>query len=475
MAWPRTTERGRSEPAGPRWTLLTTRVGRRVFLLFVLSALIPVLGMGLVSYRNVSRHIRDLSEQRVRETAKAAGMAFIERVMAADGQLADYMDGRDRAGTPRGLSGGQSDMQGGRFLERVEVLQWPLGEGETGLDALDAGARERLEAGEPQLFLGGVDPTQSALRLLRLDAGNGSLYSADLRADSLLAASRIYAESLYGAGVCLILDPDRRVGCDEPIDAAFEAGSAPQTMERRGTWTWASGGEDYLVGYWTAFLSASFGAPAVVMAVAEHGEGLRVPAEAFSSAFLLAVALCMALVLAFSTLVIRRSLAPLERLKNAAQRLGRARYETRVEIDSGDEFEELADAFNGMAGRLTHQIGELRDLQVATIRALARAIDASSHWTRGHSERVAQLSVALGGEMDVDAEGLELMYRGGLLHDIGKIGVPAGVLDKDGSLTDEEFDLIRAHPMIGITILEPIAALAPLLPMVRSHHERLDG
>ncbi len=85
------------------------------------------------------------------------------------------------------------------------------------------------------------------------------------------------------------------------------------------------------------------------------------------------------------------------------------------------------------------------------------------------------MSVALAGEMGVDPEGLELIYRGGLLHDIGKIGVPAAILDKNGRLTAAEFDLIKAHPVIGVTILEPISALAPLLPMVRSHHERLDG
>ena len=435
--------------------------------------------MGLVSYRNVSSHIRSLSEQRVKETAKAAGMALIERLMAADGQLLDFMaagtaeggpaSGADRGESPRG----PDQAAAGRFLSRVSVAPWNGGEGLLEL-GLGAGVIPRIAQGEPQLLLSEGGEGQ-AFHLLRLGPEGARIYDADLVLDSILAASRIYAETQYGAGICLLTTQGVRVGCDPVIEASFTDPDHPATLDRRGTWMWEVEDQDYLGGYWTAFLSASFGAEPLVVAVAEHGEGLRVPARTFTSAFLLAVALCMAVVLAFSTLLIRRSLAPLERLKHAAQRLGHGRYETRVEINSGDEFEELAGAFNGMAGRLVDQIGELQDLHVGTIRALARAIDASSHWTRGHSERVAQLSVAIAGVMGHPQEDLDLIYRGGLLHDVGKIGVPGHVLDKDGKLTDEEFELIKAHPVIGTRILEPVTQLGPLLPMVRSHHERVDG
>lgn len=425
--------------------------------------------MGFVSYRNVSDHIRTLSEQRVRETSKAAGMAFIERLMAADGQLLDLME----AGEHSGL--GPADPSPGRFLHRVAVVPWEDAEALLGPSGAVEGARERLALGEPQLVVQRDAPAGGVFRLLRLDADRGAVYGADLVLDSILSASRIYAETQYGAGICLLTTDGARWSCDPPIDALFASPGRPERLARRGGWEWESEGQDFFGGYWTAFLSASFGAPPVILAVAEHGDGLRVPAQTFSSAFLLAVALCMAVVLGFSTLLIRRNLAPLERLKHAAQNLGRGAYDTRVDIRSGDEFEELAGAFNGMAGRLVDQIGELQELHVATIRALARAIDASSHWTRGHSERVAQLSVAIAGRMGVSAEDLELIYRGGLLHDVGKIGIPAHILDKDDKLTGEEFELIKAHPVIGTRILEPVAQLAPLLPMVRSHHERLDG
>ncbi|NNF38139.1 MAG: HD domain-containing protein [Gemmatimonadetes bacterium] len=120
-------------------------------------------------------------------------------------------------------------------------------------------------------------------------------------------------------------------------------------------------------------------------------------------------------------------------------------------------------------------VEELGEMAWGTIRALARAIDAKSHWTAGHSERVVALALALGREMGLARDDLELLKRGGLLHDVGKIGVPASILDHPGRLSDEQFDAMKQHPLIGVRILEPIEAFRSSLPIVRSHHERWDG
>ncbi len=118
---------------------------------------------------------------------------------------------------------------------------------------------------------------------------------------------------------------------------------------------------------------------------------------------------------------------------------------------------------------------ELDDLGWGALRALARAIDANSPWTAGHSERVAMLSTAIGRELGLGARDLDRLHRGGLLHDIGKIGVPPEVLNKAGRLTPGELDKVRAHPALGAKILAPIQAYEDLLPLVLSHHELLDG
>ncbi|MGD8277288.1 MAG: HD domain-containing protein [Gemmatimonadota bacterium] len=120
-------------------------------------------------------------------------------------------------------------------------------------------------------------------------------------------------------------------------------------------------------------------------------------------------------------------------------------------------------------------IAELNELSWGALRALARAIDAKSHWTAGHSDRVTALAMVLGRHLGVSSLELGQLERGGLLHDIGKIGVSSDVLDKKGPLDADEWVQMRAHTTLGATILEPIARYADIVPIVLYHHERWDG
>ncbi|HEY1272082.1 MAG TPA: HD domain-containing phosphohydrolase, partial [Terriglobales bacterium] len=132
--------------------------------------------------------------------------------------------------------------------------------------------------------------------------------------------------------------------------------------------------------------------------------------------------------------------------------------------------DQLAVAFSNV--RL---IDALEQLHWGTLTALARAIDAKSAWTAGHSERVTALALRIGGAMGLSTRDLQIMHRGGLLHDVGKIGTPAKVLDKPGRLDDQEMQTMRDHVRIGIRILEPIAAFREAIPVVAQHHEWFDG
>jgi len=118
---------------------------------------------------------------------------------------------------------------------------------------------------------------------------------------------------------------------------------------------------------------------------------------------------------------------------------------------------------------------ELNDLSWGALRALARAIDAKSHWTAGHSDRVTTLAIALGRRLGLDGIRLEQLERGGLLHDVGKIGVSNHILDKPGALTPEEWQEMRSHTTLGGRILEPVTRYADIVPIVLHHHERWDG
>jgi putative nucleotidyltransferase with HDIG domain len=120
-------------------------------------------------------------------------------------------------------------------------------------------------------------------------------------------------------------------------------------------------------------------------------------------------------------------------------------------------------------------IEELHDLNWGALTALARAIDAKSPWTAGHSERVTKLALEIGRVMRLPKKELDNLHRGGLMHDLGKIGIPPEVLDKPGKLTAEEMRLMHKHVQFGVRILKPIAAYAEVIPIVEQHHERFDG
>jgi HAMP domain-containing protein len=120
-------------------------------------------------------------------------------------------------------------------------------------------------------------------------------------------------------------------------------------------------------------------------------------------------------------------------------------------------------------------VEELDRLHWGTLIALARTIDAKSPWTAGHSERAAEMSLKIGRLLGLEKEELDNLHRGALLHDIGKIGIPPDILDKQGKLTEEELKLMQDHPRIGARILEPINAYARSIPVVAQHHEWWDG
>lgn len=125
--------------------------------------------------------------------------------------------------------------------------------------------------------------------------------------------------------------------------------------------------------------------------------------------------------------------------------------------------------------QLAEKHQELRRAYVQTIRALAEAVDAKDAYTRGHSERVGVYASKLAREMNFPKEFIERVYIAGLLHDVGKIGVPDRIITKPDRLTDEEYEEIKKHPEIGAKILEPVEFLADVVPCVRHHHEWYDG
>ena len=129
----------------------------------------------------------------------------------------------------------------------------------------------------------------------------------------------------------------------------------------------------------------------------------------------------------------------------------------------------------GIAIQRASYLQETRDLFYATVLTLAAAIEAKDRYTKGHSERVTTFSVAIAESLGLSGEEVHTVRLSALLHDVGKIGVPEAVLNKQGKLTPEEYGAIQAHPHAGSLIVQNIPKIGKVLEGVRHHHEKWNG
>jgi putative nucleotidyltransferase with HDIG domain len=623
-------------------TSFRSKVARRIFVLFVLCALVPIAALAVISFTQVSGVLEQQGQQRLRQSAKATGVAIFERLVVLESQLrvlaptlAAHAPARRGPGLEVGVElqarfrGVAVRLADGRTLPVVGSLGDP--------PDLTAAQTARLRDAGTVLTArpggGKVARIFLARALAPPDLGQGvlvgeadSAYLFDTGADSTLPAD---------TALCVVEQPAQLLACSPGLPATFPTLAAERVRGSAvGRFEWAGEGGSYLVGYWSLFLLPDFGSRNWTVVLAVPKRSALAPIAEFAKTFPLVVLLAFWVVLLLSLSQIRRSLGPIERLKEGTGRVAARDFDARVSIRSGDEFEDLAGSFNRMADRLGKQfralgaLGEIgqavlaaldtrkivatvlariRDIvpcegvavtllaadgdgagetyveagqrdglpppepsrlgpaetaaflahrdqlvlsrpevpaclaplmkdglqtalvlplfvqgclaglvalgyrdgvtgaaedreqarqladQVAValanarlveeldalnwgaLYALARAIDAKSPWTAGHSERVTALALRIGRTMGLSQAELDIMHRGGLLHDIGKLGIPPPVLDKPGRLNDEELRCMRSHVQIGGRILEPIAAYRVVLPIVLQHHERFDG
>jgi putative nucleotidyltransferase with HDIG domain len=110
-----------------------------------------------------------------------------------------------------------------------------------------------------------------------------------------------------------------------------------------------------------------------------------------------------------------------------------------------------------------------------TLASLSNALEAKDQYTSDHTEEVVRLAVSVAAELGLELEVVRNIELGAVLHDIGKVRVPESILNKPGSLDDDEWEIMKTHPEVGERILRPIRSLSSILPIVRHHHERWDG
>jgi HD-GYP domain-containing protein (c-di-GMP phosphodiesterase class II) len=178
----------------------------------------------------------------------------------------------------------------------------------------------------------------------------------------------------------------------------------------------------------------------------------------------------------------RAMTVPLLNLVQHAQKIAAGDFSARVEARNISEISTLGEAFNLMSDKIEEHIAKLakaaqenRELFVGTVKALAAAIDGKDRYTRGHSERVSRVSVAIGQRLGLSEEELETLRISALLHDIGKIAIDDSILKKPAALTEEEFEIMKTHPQRGYKIMSQIPAMKDFLPGMYMHHEMVNG
>ena len=623
--------------------LFRSILARRFFTLFVVSALVPTAILAVVAYPYVSDQLFEQSSERLWRTAKTESLSVHERLLFLESQLDSVTSIMAGVGRERWVEGSAS----ARANKMFDGLALVTDGGSVNViygeppprPELEPNHLQHLQQGKTILVTGGgVGNGDSALRLLRLVERD--------KPESGIVVGTISESYLWGLESGNLVPPDTEIciydhkrqllygsfaGCTElESDVAALTGSG-----LRGEMSFVWGGEDYRVSYRNLFLLPVFMVRDWTFVLVESEDRILQPMRNFRNIFPPVVLTSIWIVLLVSIYSIRRSLVPLDRLTEGTRRIAKKDFSTKVEVNSGDEFEDLADAFNGMSERLRRQfralatnagihravlssldtptivetavvggldavdadmvgialrtgesldemmmlvaakgspeavhtatvqltawdldaftqnpesmtvsndpgasgllaalpaaegltvtalpvlleerleailclgradgrefsdeecsqarqladqvavalsnsrlIDELKALTWGTLEAFARAIDAKSPWTAGHSERVTTMSLRIARQMGRSDKELEVLHRGALLHDIGKLGISAKVLDKPGRLDDDELQQVMTHPSIGGRILQPITAFVDILPIVEQHHEKFNG
>jgi len=625
-------------------TFLRSRVAIRIFVLFVCCALLPIAVLGILSYSHVTKQLNEQTEKRLQQASKDAVRAIAERLyfLANELKAAAF-----KLGTESNLAFHASDNGGsGHLKARFKNFAVVTDDGRNiplfgyfqKIPQFTPEQRQHLQSGGP-LVLSEHDSTGTPhiLMSVAVDPGNSKRG---------ILLGEIDPTYLWGPTNDLPLPPMVEVCIlDEFNNVLFSSFPGPVLLPERialqmtqttmGQFKWVNKKEEYLASYRCLYLRPSFFTKQWMVVLGESKSDVLAPAAKFKKIFPLVLLMSLWVVLLLSIVQIRRSLIPLEKLREGTRRIAEQDFNSPVTIKSGDEFEELAASFNTMASRLGKQfntlitlneidrailssletekivevmltcmhditpcdhvsvtlldsttkmrgrtyigggegkegtieaivlepeelqvlndhpeclfveldgvapnylapmarsgiktfwvlpiilkqslsgfitlgwslkstvpgrddlgrsrqladqmgvaltnarlVKELNELNWGTLEALARAIDAKSHWTAGHSERVTKLGLKIGRALGLSPKEMDVLHRAGLLHDIGKLGTPREILDKKEKLTHKEEKIMREHTRMGVRILEPIAAYADVVPIVLQHHEYFNG
>jgi len=355
------------------YSFLRSRVARRVFVLFILCALVPVGALSLVSLADVRSQLTQQAERRVRQESKAMGMAVYQRLLLLEAELLSTIAQR-RAGA-------------GAPVEESTSQMLPSLPGFVGMASVS-------EAGEASVFLGTLralpsfTPAQRTLlhqnkTLLSVEQTGADrarfFLSRFSELDRLVVVAEIHHEFLWDLGGSMTLPTDtsmcvfgqagEMLFCSQAPSVSLMHQGALQGAGGTGLFEWRDEQDVYLAGAWAIPLRFQFSTAPWTVVLSEPRTSVLAPLARFHYRFLLIVVIALLAVALLSVSQIRKTMVPLEQLGEGTRRVAARNFSRPVRVQSGDEFEELAVSFNDMANRLNQQF-----TQLATIHEIDRSV-----------------------------------------------------------------------------------------------------
>jgi diguanylate cyclase (GGDEF)-like protein len=365
-----------------RWTSLKSKVGRRLLLLFISCAVVPLAITLLLSFSHVTDQLYQQSERRLRHESKAVGLAVLRELLDLSSELELIETASAGAGDdlPQPLKAKRAQDLRERFraltfIDRAGAARSLFGPLLTPTQH-EAKEEKHLASGKSLLSIReGADPP--ARLMLESTAGRGNIARVIAELDSEWLAQRArQALTTPQTAFCLLDSNEVVIACSAP-DGSPPPRALPSGLARAGLgdFRWRGDGDEYLASYRNLFLKSSFHEDGWFVVLSEPSRLALAPLDRFRVIFPSVILITVLVVTLLSVGQIRRFLAPLEALMLGTRRISNREFDVDVSVESGDEFEELASSLNTMSGRLREQFGTL-DQMIEIDRLILSAMDA---------------------------------------------------------------------------------------------------
>jgi putative nucleotidyltransferase with HDIG domain len=451
-------------------TFLTSKVARRIFALFVFCALVPILALAYFSFSQVTDQLYEQGQKRLHQSSKALGMSILERLSFLENELKVFSSSFDAS---RGASRhAPAEEYSERLKERFKTLAL-VTDSEECIPFLghiwnpteqSEEEKQHLRSGKTLVLTQFSEDNRSHIYMMRAidpqDPKRGNLCG---EINSLYLWGLSEYNTLPSMTELGVLDRSNNVIYSTiPLPSSFYKGSAPHIAHSSsGRFVWKYKDKEYLASFWGIFLKFNFFYPKWTIVLSTSKDEIFAPMAYFKKVFFLVILLSFWVVLLLSVIQIRRTMRPLEKLKDGTQRVAMRDFDSRVTVTSGDEFEELGASFNDMARQLGRQFNALTTMAEID-RAILSALDTEkivgTVVTRMHDFfRYDFVGVTL---FDSQGKNPARTYIGGDKSNVVKIA-------EDSEITPEELEkLIDNQEIQSINVDENLPHY--LIPFARS-------